>query len=156
LYDPEYALGGLQPGFFTALCNANVYRYYMVYAVRWEVLLTSSTNTPVSSIVFYSKDASVPASMDLIGQMQGASEKTLAIPTPVVHKGSRQIAPILGHSHQEMFDSDFETLYNADPSQVAYLHISSRPMDLATSVTLYYRVKITFFARLSGLHQLVQ
>lgn len=156
LYDPEYALGGLQPGFFAALCNANVYRYYMVYAAAWEVRVAVSTNAPCNSVVFYSKDASPPSSMDLIGQVQGSSDKTLSLPQPVTHRGQSSIGPILGHSQSELFDSDFETLYNADPSEVAYLHVSTRPMDLSTAVTVYYRVKIKFKARLSGLHQLVQ
>jgi hypothetical protein len=156
LYDPEYALGGLQPGFFAALCNANVYRYYMVYAASWEVRVCLGTAAPCNSVVSFTKDATVPTSMDLIGQIQGASDKTMAIYVPVTHRGKTSMGPVLGHSQSEMFDSDFETLYNADPAKVAYLHISTRPMDLATACNVYYRVKITFKARLSGLHQLVQ
>jgi hypothetical protein len=156
LYDPEYALGGLQPGFFAALCNANVYRYYMVYHARWEIRVAVGSNSPMDSAVTYTKDASPPASMDLIEQQQGAQSKILSLPSPVYFRGSTDIGPVLGHDQRELFDSDFETLYNADPSQVAYLHVSNRPMDLATAVTVYYRVKLVFQARLSGLHQLVQ
>lgn len=159
LYDPNATGTGVQPGWFTVLCNASAYLRYVVYAadVSVQFLNTSAYATDVSITGLNSNVTVQPA---LAGEGSFGQSSMLApsgggalMKTFTAHLST---AAVWGTNQEAVMTSDYyRGTYNTNPAHMSYLILSIQASDQSSAVSVFTRVKIVYHARLTELNNVV-
>lgn len=163
LYDPEVAVGGAQPRYFTSVLGANdgtaPYRNYRVHASRAVVELwpTQSNANASNCIVSLIPRRPVITEPDDIDEMRNRPYSrtraltTTAAQTPRKLINSIKIKTLLGH--KDLMDVDATAaIYNTNPSEPVYWDLSIVNVQGGSVATVFASVTIVYYAQLYTLN----
>lgn len=163
LFDPKFAVGGIQPRYFDTLCNADntcaPYRNYIVYAAKLTATFNAYT---VDSKEFgyvglhvrnSTSDGPVSKTWDNISQIPDTKMKAISAQNNGSSKNTRTISVfrrMKGYvANKDLRDNEnMAAQYDASPATTVMGDIFAIPTGTLSNLRLTVLVKIKFYAML--------
>ncbi len=152
LNDPDYSGGGHQPlgrDQWTAF-----YQRYRCFGMKYEcIAVNTNTSVQADCCVIQKPTTAAVTTSDQFWEIPYSQPKILNIEgaggSSRLFKGYMSVAKVQGCTKRRVaMDDVFQAAQTANPAVMAYLHVSSFADDLATSVTVRWRVRLTYYVKL--------
>lgn len=161
IYDPDYTYTGHQPKGHDQY--EGLYRSYRVHGVLVEAWssTTAGTGTLAGQSSFISiyphKSTTVPTSTIEVFESPDTKHRTFDANNPVYIKKYVNCARVFGQ-RKSVYNSDidYQALFGANPTNVAYATVQVCNVDQTTSTGFFLRVKLTYYVELCDPLQLGQ
>lgn len=161
IFDPDYTYTGHQPKGHDQY--EGLYRSYRVHGVLVEAWssTTSGSGTLAGQSSFISiyphKSTTVPTSTVEVFESPDTKHRTFDATNPVYIKKYISCARVFGQRKSVYnTDVDYQALFGANPTNVAYVTVQVCNVDQSTSTGFFLRVKLTYYVELNDPLQLGQ
>lgn len=168
LYDPQVTGAGLQPYYYDQLIapaggTTGIYKTYKVKSSSIDVEVSCSSNNTVPTYVWLLPISSDNASLgtvppDLDEYPRSKRITLTASGGSVTTSRLNNYLPIYVHENitandWNVNDYDYQGKYTSSPQNTCYWYIVAQPAANATTVHVYFRVKMTYYCELSERNQ---
>lgn len=148
LYDPNETGGGHQPYLFDQYMA--LYTTYVVYGAYFEITFSSATTAPIFCVLTPSLSNAASTSSVTDAEkgesVSGILNQAGSQPGPLVLKKYVDIGRAFGSTKgQILFDIAWQGTSTGNPSTLAYLKATTRPVDASTTALVYMNVKIKYY-----------
>lgn len=149
LYDPDFSGTGSQPQLYDQLIG--FYTFWNVYGVLVELDVNNSSTAGTLVTMRPTTASSAPTNIDL-EVARGFSTKG------ITQSGSKlrmvkyiKNYEIMGVTKEQLLGDDtMEGVLAGNPPRIIFLNVVAKPLDAASTVTLYCNIKMSMYSRFTG------
>lgn len=159
LYDPNYTGTGVQPLYYDQWTY--MYSNYLVNAVAYELTYYTANTVPSQLCVLMARAPTISGMTNITDVTTKNMASKIILITPdnstALAKGYAKINAIMGVNKKEYADNPeiYGAVYNANPTEPAYMHILAQAMDYTSSISITLNVRLKFYCQLNQLQEAI-